>query len=520
MASHKVTFSQYQHRSLYPKVLFVCFLAAFLLLRLPVAYMQPGGQDEDCYAVPGLTILQNGIPRLPHAPAQNAESVFFHADKGLYCEPPLYFYYQSIFYLVLPVCYGTARLSSMFAGLLSVLLVYYLQRKAGGSDWAAFWGAGLFLFSRWFYFPAMSARPDLLCTMFGLLSIVCMFCWSASSNTRWLWLASVAIGAGGMTHPFALVYAIQLAAWAMWKSEGKGRIVHPMILATGALLVTSFWIPLIAMHPEAFAVQFKNQFLGGGDEGLLVRMIWPWKSLWYHSFYEYGMFHHLGAWQYSFPIIMTAGCFLVPKLRQSPIFTIAVLGLSSVYLMSVLVGPHHPVNGYWSYSAALMFICVGTMLQFLINKATAQWSVRKADAIRVGVAILALVSLIPGAGLTTLKVHLQHRRDGNYNSPSFAKELMSNLPANAVVAVDTQFLLDFLANDRKVLLAQTLPVYFRLDQVPFDFLVVSRSGKLTNIAESLPVELISTHGNEADKFACYAEIYRRTDIQTDRRSTE
>ena len=167
-----------------------------------------------------------------------------------------------------------------------------------------------------------------------------------------------------------------------------------------------------------------------------------------------------------------------------------------------------------------MFICVGTMLQFLVDKAVAKWSVRKADALRLGVAVLALISFIPGAGLSTLKVHLQHWKDGNYNSPSFAKELMEKLPADAIVAVDTQFLLDFLANDRQVLLAQTLPVYFRLDQVPFDYLVVSRSGKLTNIAESLPVELISTHGNEDDKFACYAEIYRRTDIENDRRSIE
>jgi 4-amino-4-deoxy-L-arabinose transferase-like glycosyltransferase len=508
------------HRSLSPKLLFVCLLAAFLLLRLPVAFLQPGGQDEDCYAVPGLTILQNGIPRLPHAPAENSESVFFHADKALYCEPPLYFYYQAIFYLVFPVCYGTARLSSMFAGLLSVLLVYYLQRKAGGSEWAAFWGAGLFLFSRWFYFPAMSARPDLLCTMFGLLSIVCMFRWNESNKTGWLWLASVAIGAGGMTHPFALVYAIQMAVWAIWKSKGKGRLVHPLILTSGALLVTSLWIPLIAIYPEAFSVQFKNQFLGGGEEGLLLRMVWPWKSLWYHSFYEYGMFYHLGAWQYCFPIVMTIGCFFVPKLRQSSISAIAVLGLSSLYLMSVLVGPHHPVNGYWSYSASLLFICVGAMLQFTIDRITAQWRERRADALRLGVAMLALVSWIPGAGFTTLKVHLQHWKDENYNSPAFAKELMRNLPTDAIVAVDTQFLLDFLADDRKVLLAQTLPVYFRLDQVPFDYLVVSRSGKLTNIAESLPVELISRHGNEGDKFACYAEIYRRTDIETDRRSTE
>lgn len=408
----------------------------------------------------------------------------------------------------------------MFAGLLSGLLVYVLQRKAGGSDWAAFWGASLFLFSRWFYFPAMSARPDLLCTFFGLLAIACMLRWTASHQMRWLLMASMAIGAGGMTHPFALVYAIQMAAWAMWKSKGIGRLIHPGILAAGALLVTALWLPLIAMHPEVFSVQFKNQFLGGGDEGLLMRCLWPWKSLWYHSFYEYGMFYHLGAWQFGVPIVMTVGCLFIPKLRQSPIFAIAILGLSSLYLMSVLVGPHHPVNGYWSYSAALMFVCVGNIMQFLMDKLAGLRSERSINAMRLGVTALALGTLLPGAGLTTLKVHLQHWNDENYNAPSFARELMSNLPRDAVVAVDTQFLFDFLVDDRQVLLAQTLPVYFQLDQSHFDYLVVSRSGKLTNIAESLPVEFISKHGNEEDKFACYAEIYRRTDVLPVHRSTE
>ena len=186
--------------------------------------------------------------------------------------------------------------------------------------------------------------------------------------------------------------------------------------------------------------------------------------------------------------------------------------------MSVLVGPHHPVNGYWSYCAALMFICVGAIMQFLMDKLDGLRSKRSVNAMRLGVTTLALGTLLPGAGLTTLKVHLQHWNDQNYNAPSFAKELMGSLPRDAVVAVDTQFLLDFLQDDRKVLLAQTLPVYFQLDQAHFDYLVVSRSGKLTNIAASLPVEFMSRHGNEEDKFACYAEIYRRTDVH--RRSME
>ena len=75
-------------------------------------YRQPGGQDEDYYAVPGLMCLRTGIPSLPHVPALNQESVFFRADKAIFAEPPLYFYLQAVFYAVLPDVYGTARLAT------------------------------------------------------------------------------------------------------------------------------------------------------------------------------------------------------------------------------------------------------------------------------------------------------------------------------------------------------------------------------------------------------------------------
>src|SRR5688572_5310104 len=87
----------------------------FLVVRAPVMYHQPGGYDEDFYSVPGLTILDSGLPRLPHVPARNPESVFLHADQVLYSEPPLYFYLQAMLYSLLPDVYGTARLTSAIA---------------------------------------------------------------------------------------------------------------------------------------------------------------------------------------------------------------------------------------------------------------------------------------------------------------------------------------------------------------------------------------------------------------------
>ena len=52
-------------------LLLICVL--FLAFRLPLMYRQPGGMDEGDFAVPGYTILQDGIPRIPYVPSRNTE---------------------------------------------------------------------------------------------------------------------------------------------------------------------------------------------------------------------------------------------------------------------------------------------------------------------------------------------------------------------------------------------------------------------------------------------------------------
>ncbi len=312
-----------------------------------------------------------------------------------------------------------------------------------------------------------------------------------------------------MTHPFALVYAFQLAIWALLVARGWQRLWCPMVLVVGSILVAGLWVPLIALHPEAFEVQFKNQFLGGHDEGILMRALIPWKSLWYHSFFEFGMFHHIGPWQWFLAVVPTIGCLAMPSLRRSPQAIFALLAVSSFYIMSVLVGPHHPVIGYWSYTAALMFLCVGAWVQWFLERSQLWFgssSLRR--AVHAALAVLLLLSMVPGSGVKTLYAHLSHWNDIDFDSPRFARELAKEIPEGAVVAVDTQFLLDFLPLERKVLLAQTLPIYFRLDETPFDYLIVSRSGLETKIVVRLSVELVSVHGKKENEFACYAEVYR------------
>lgn len=475
-------------------------------------YRQPGIQDEDCYAVPGVMVLQTGIPQLPNVPARNPESVFFHADEVLYSEPPLFFYLQASLYSVLPICYGTARLGSTLSGLLIALLLVQINRHLGNTARAGYWAAGLFLFSRWFYFPAMSARPDMLCSFFGVAGVYFLLRFAEDSRKRWLVAIGIAIGLGGLTHPFAITYAIQFAVWVALISKGILRLGLPLLMALVAVSTTLLWLPIIMIAPDVFEVQFRNQFLASQEHGLLYRMVVPWQSLYYHFLTPQGMVRHIGIWQFSLAFIPVLIC-LVNRRDHRAMFSIVALSLSSVYLMSVFVGPHHPVIGYWSYSAALMFLCTGRVVDRLAERLgmtlASFWPDRIAQ--RAALAMLGVilaVSLVPGSGIRTWLAYVKHWNDDTYNAPRFAQQLIAEIPKSAVVAVDTEYLLDFVASGRDCVLLNTAPIYFRLDNHGFDYLVLSRLGDARQASEPFEIKLIRSFGNREDEFANYAEVYQ------------
>ncbi|MBL8850790.1 MAG: glycosyltransferase family 39 protein [Planctomycetaceae bacterium] len=487
--------------------------ALFLALRMPVMYHQPGGYDEDFYAVPGLTILQGGVPRLPHVPARNPESVFIHADHVLYSEPPLYFYFQAALYSLLPDVYGTARLTSALAGLALVACVYRLSLAAGAGCMASLAGTALFSLSRWFYFPAICARPDTLCALFGLLAILAVLRWRSDQRRRWLLLMGACLGLGGLTHFFAIIYAIQLGLIVAGSSRGWGRLVNPAVLTLTSIVVFCAWLPLIAMAPDIFREQLGNQLGDTSGGPMWLRAIAPWESFRYQLPV---MWEHIGAIQCVIPAAaLLFGAGLGIATRNSTLLLVGGLGLTAVYLICVFVGPDHPVYGYWVYPAGLMFVPLASALDAAARR-LAQLTHRNSSATTpdpvhaiAGVILASLLGLafLPGCGLRTLSVHLRHWNDINYDSPRFARALMDTLPPDEVCAVDAQFVLDFVAAGRPALLATDYPPYFRVDQAHFDTLIVSRHQIDLQLTQRLNVQLVRTEGIESDIFACYAEIY-------------
>lgn len=489
----------------------VAIVVLFLLARGLVMYRQPVGQDEDCYAVPGLTILRTGLPQLPHVPARNPESVYYQADRMLYSEPPLAFYIQAAFYALLPHEVGTARLAAAVEGLAGLAVLYRLAVRIGLTPLAALISVGLFSWSRWFYFPATAARPDILCTLFGLLALDQMAKWTSSRTWRDLVWTGLWLGLGGLSHPFAIIYSAQVAVWSAVLSRGTRRLTAPAFVAIVAMAVAAAWLPLIRMYPEAFRMQFANQFGGSAGGPLWWRMLMPWESLAYHAI---KMIEHSGTVQaLMVGLGLTVLSLKALRSRSTGLTAVVLVAWSAAYLISVLVGPHHPVIGYWVYPTGIAFLGLGRLIERVAEERSrlvvAPGSVGWKFAVTLlGGLCVAGTALVPGCGLRTLFVHLRRGDDINYHATRFANRLMESLPPEAVVAVDTQFAVNFVAAGRRTLLATTLPMYFRVDQFKFDYLIISRYGVDNRLAEELGARLERVEGDASDRFACFAEVYR------------
>ncbi len=499
MPEHVAGTADVPPRSRRAAVVLAAAAAAFLLLRVPVMYRQPGGMDEDWFAVPGWTVAQEGIPRVPYAPERNRESVFYKADETLFALPPAYHYWQAPFFLALPAGYGTARLASAFAGLLGMWLVFELGRWILTDETAALWAAVVYSLSRVFYFPATTARPDMLCGMLGLAAVCCLWQWSRRPSVRRLAAAGVCLGLGLLSHPFAIVYCLQAGVWVLWRSQPWRRAIRDAVLLTGTTVgVLLLWLPLILVHFDAFREQFLGNVLDRSGPGLLSRLVFPWPYATYHAGL---LLEHAGAWQTA---LMAAGLlFAVTASRSSPnLRTLSILAISAVYLLVACQG-QHPTKGYWCYPGALLCLCVGQMIS-----CTASAIRRYSPRLSPLPGAVALALLVPGCGIRTTLAHVHHWNDVNYNAPRFVRSVLTDVPRGSRLIVDPAYVFDAWLAGHDAVLGVNVPIYFHADQFPYDYLIVGRYGLVNDLPRRLAGQFAASYGDKADPFACYVELYR------------
>jgi hypothetical protein len=126
------------------------------------------------------------------------------------------------------------------------------------------------------------------------------------------------------------------------------------------------------------------------------------------------------------------------------------------------------------------------------------------------VAVLVL-AFAPGAGLRTLAANVRHANDPAYDAHHVARLVLSDIPPQALTAVDGAFVLDFYLAGRPVLEATIHRLSYDFRSRPFEYVVFARDGikRFLPMMEPGTLTLIRTYGDRSDEFAPYAELYRR-----------
>ena len=481
-------------------------IGAFFVLRSPVMFRQLPGADEDFFAVPGWTILNDGVPRIPYLPARNGDSAFYKADEILFALPPLYFYVQALFYSVLGTATGVARLASATACAGGVCVLYCLARRLTNSPRAAIWAAGLYLFSRAVYFPSVNGRPDSLCSLMGLLCLLQVCRYRDSQHLRDAVLAGLFGGMGMLTHPFAAVFCLQAGVWLIAGSRSwKRRVTAAGTFVLVALSAYALWLPLILLEPEIFWVQFSNNVLDRAGPGLVSRLLLPVESftVQFRLYVE-----HLGPLQAS----LLAGASLyvgLRAIRQRPsrYGTIAWLALSALYLHVASQGTH-PAKGYWVYTAGLQFVCLGLVVceaqQFLQQSLSP-----RALKVVASLGVLALCGMfVPGSGVRTAIAHVRHWKDPNYNADVFTQQLMARFSKEQKLIVDPGYVYEFHKAGYDVLLALNFRFFFDVSGRDYDYMIGGPYSITGGVPEDLGAVPMERVGNFEDVFGCRAVLYR------------
>ena len=477
-------------------------LVGFLAARLPFVLEQLPGQDELFFSVPGLMVARGEVPRIPYYPARNPEAFFYRADEILLEMPPALFYVQAPAFWIGPASVATARLPSLIAGMASIVFVFLLGRRAGDGS-TGLWGAGFYAASRVLFFPATFARPDQCCAACGLAAILALWTAIDSGRKRRFLLPGVLLGAGLLFHPFAITYCLLAGLWTLVaRASIRERLMRAVILTATTVAIFALWLPLIARAPDIFKKQFFNTMSLTGPN-LLTRLAWPWPSVGN----QVRLLSELaGEWQFW---LMAGGLVVVTLLaaaaRERKLLRLVAITWSAMYLLTACQGMH-PTKGYWTFTGALVFACLGTLPALLTRRLAGR--VRLVSICAAGLGLL--LFFLPQSGLRMWQRHVFPDPEGRYDGREFLSRLMNEIPRGGRYVVEPAFVFDVWLSGRDAI-ARLEEQDYLVDHYRYDWLLVSRDGLDKSIPKRLHGRLVRTFGDKDDLLACYAELYEPAD---------
>lgn len=477
-------------------------MGLFLLLRTPLVFHQPGGQDEQVFAVPGWTVSQTGIPRVPYLPTRQRATFYENADRCLMALPPGLFYCQAPFYWMMPAGYPPGRMPLLVGAVLSIGLVAGLAWRCSGSWFVAFCAALMLALSRPLMFTGILARPDLLCMLCGWSAISIL--WTAQEDASWRRFSTAGglCGLGGLFHPFALVFCIQCGVWTLLMTGTlKIRIQRGMILAVFAIVVLSAWVPLIVAYPHEFRSQFFANVVERAGPGLTSRLINPLPSCWHHVQLIWVL---LGVTQTVFYAIgICVGLLQLFAIRHPFRVRLSWLMLSSVYLTATVAGLH-PTKGYWVYPTFYAAIIIAIVLLRLV--ACCQ-SAKQVFVSQVACVVFVILVSLPGGGVKSAVVYLRHWGDPQYHAGNFIKQTLQAFPEEGIYLSDSPYVFDIYLSGRTTLLLQDRELFWGDEPIPYRYIIAAGEGIQDDWPQQYDSKFLRLIGTQAGPQNCFLNIY-------------
>jgi hypothetical protein len=483
----------------------------FTVLRLPALIHQPGMQDEQWFAVPGLTVWREGIPRIPYVPTRRRETLFENADVCLMALPPGLFYVQAPFFAILPPGHATARIPLFLGAWITIGLTFGITRRLGGSPMVAMCAAAIVAISRPLLFTGLTARPELLCAICGWLAIGVLWKHLADDHIRYSLLAGGLCGLGALFHPFALVFGMQTGLAVLGSSLAFGRrCIHLAVIFVGGVSILGLWFPLIASFPYEFQSQFFANVLDRAGPGLPVRLIWPLPAF---------MHHARLLWEFAGPlqsmlmaVALVVGSIGFWRMRRDRVAAgYLALVWTSVYLTAAVAGLH-PTKGYWIYPFVWLVPLLCVVLEHWTKPRGAADGQGAGRPIRLAACMLLIFAmLLPGGGLRTTWLYLTNWKDPRYYGPAFIAGVLDDLPQEGLFFADLCYVFDIYLSGRQTRLCQERQQYWGDAELEYDYLVLSWEGEDAGWAEQYGGQHLRRVGQRELKQSLFVDLYRQAD---------
>ncbi len=505
---------------------FASFLVAVLLFcvtRFPFIVHQAGGSDEGYFAVPGMTMWREGVPRIPYFHTKERASFLAHSDKVVAALPPGLHYIQAPFFAFLSPSLFTARLPVFLLGIVLIGLVGVLGYQLRLPFAITSSSMVLIALSRPLMFCATVTRPDLPCAICGLLAICFVYRWLGDGKARTLLIAGLLNGLGFVFHPFAVVCFVQIVAMVViFAPSMTARCKSVVLYGVGVFFGSLMWICFVAMYPQAFLDQFVSNVLERSGPGLPSRILWPFPTL----------FHQLKLiWRLNEPFqfgFLSIGLLVgvAASLRQSQnklLRTHAMIVVTAGVINAIVVGIHY-TKGYWLYPISLAFplAVLGWfwMIRYLYSTLISPlfvWNWEQSNqsepqekgafTIPLVMILLGIIAMLPQGGFSLSYSYLTHWREERLDARKFVKSVLDSLPQDAKLCVDETYVFEIYLAGKDVAFCSHKRDYDEANRPQFDYLLLGRVGNDYHWNDDHDAQFLRRIGDDTRPENCFVDIY-------------